>query len=220
MQHATRVRGGRRVVLAVTAVVLAAATTGCGGGAGTGPVPTARDAPTVMGSPSPLPAGAAASPTPSATQPRENVSDPVRVRIASIGVDAAVGPLGLDAAGALQVPTDFAAAGWYEPGPEPGERGPAVVAGHVDDYTGPAVFYRLTALRAGDEVIIDTADQISVTFRVRSVETYPKDQFPTARVYGPTDDAQLRLITCGGGFDGTARRYLDNVVVYADMAAA
>lgn len=164
-----------------------------------------------------VPTVARASPVP---VPRTSVADPARIRIPSIGVDAPVGPLGLDPTGALQVPTDFAATGWYEPGPEPGERGPAVVAGHVDDYTGPAVFYRLNALGAGDDVIIDTADQTSIRFRVRAVETYPKDQFPTARVYGPTEDAQLRLITCGGGFDGTARRYLDNVVVYADMVPA
>lgn len=146
-----------------------------------------------------------------------NAANPVRIRIPSINVDAPVGPLGLDAAGALEVPTDFDATGWYEPGPEPGERGPAVIAGHVDSFRGPAVFFRLNALRDGQDVFVDRADGTTVTFRTRLKESYLKNSFPTEKVYTSTPNAQLRLITCGGQFDEAARRYLGNIVVYADM---
>jgi LPXTG-site transpeptidase (sortase) family protein len=142
----------------------------------------------------------------------------VGVRIPVIGVEAPVGALRLDPAGALEVPTDFSATGWYVDGPEPGEPGPSVIAGHVDDWRGPAVFYRLREMRPGDQVHVDRADGTTVSFRVRAVESYPKDDFPTEAVYGDTPAAELRLITCGGEFDPSARSYLSNVVVYADLA--
>ena len=97
----------------------------------------------------------------------------------------------------------------------PGDRGPAVVAGHVDSVAGPAVFYRLRELRPGDEVVVDLSDGRTVTFRVTGSLQVPKDAFPTEEVYGPTPDAELRLITCGGEFDRSVRSYEDNTVVFA-----
>jgi sortase (surface protein transpeptidase) len=134
-------------------------------------------------------------------------------------VNAPIGPLGLDADGALEVPTDFEATGWYVDGPEPGETGPSVIAGHVDDWTGPAVFHRLGALGPGDDIAVDRADGSTAMFTVRAVEEHSKDDFPTQRVYGGTDAPVLRLITCGGAFDEDARSYLGNVIVFADLAS-
>ncbi|MDQ4132133.1 MAG: class F sortase, partial [Actinomycetota bacterium] len=139
---------------------------------------------------------------------------PVRVRIPAIEVDAPLDRLGLDAAGALQVPP-YDRAGWYEGGPEPGEVGRAVIAAHVDSTTGPAVFYRLRTLEPGDAVIVDYDTGMSVSFVVGATETYPKSQFPTERVYGPTDAPSLALITCAGSFDRRSRSYEDNLVVFA-----
>ena len=97
----------------------------------------------------------------------------------------------------------------------PGEVGAAVIAGHVDSRkSGPAVFYNLHKLKAGDTVEVDRGGQ-TVTFAVTEVQTYPKNAFPTDRVYQPTPDAELRLITCGGQFDRNLRSYRDNIVVYA-----
>jgi hypothetical protein len=143
---------------------------------------------------------------------------PLRVRVPAIGVDSALAELGLDGSGALAVPADPAAAGWYAGGPAPGEVGPAVVAGHVDSATGPAVFARLGELAPGDEVQVDRADGTVARFTVTRVERHPKDAFPTAAVYRPTPDAQLRLVTCGGAFDRAAGSYEDNVVVFAAAA--
>ena len=142
-------------------------------------------------------------------------ADPVRLRIPTIGVDAPVDPLTLDENGVLPPPDNYEGTGWWRDGPEPGERGPAVIVGHVDSYRGPAVFYRLSDLATGDRILVDLADDSTAVFVTQRIERYPKDAFPTQAVYGHTPDAELRLISCGGDFDRTARRYLDNIVVYA-----
>jgi len=139
---------------------------------------------------------------------------PTRVRIPRIGVDSSLVRLALDVRGALQAPTVFDRAGWYAGGTAPGDVGPAVIAGHVDSVAGAAVFFRLGELRPGDRVEVSRGGGW-IGFQVVSVSRYPKDQFPTAAVYGPTPDPQLRLITCGGTFDRVARSYVDNIVVYA-----
>jgi Sortase domain len=139
---------------------------------------------------------------------------PTRLRIPAIQVDTALEVLHLDPGGALEAPRDWARAGWFADGAVPGAVGPAVIAGHVDSTTGPAVFYRLAQLRPGDLVEV-AEDGAWVSFAVTAVERYRKDAFPTARVYGPTPDRQLRLITCSGDFDSAQRSYVDNTVVYA-----
>jgi sortase (surface protein transpeptidase) len=139
---------------------------------------------------------------------------PTRVRIPAIQVDSALEDLTLDSAGALRAPVDYARAGWYAEGTVPGEVGPTVIAGHVDSRKGPAVFFRLYQLRPDDLIQVQRGARW-VIFRVVATARYPKDRFPTADVYGPTPDAQLRLITCGGVFNKTRRSYVDNVVVYA-----
>ena len=145
------------------------------------------------------------------------VAEPVRVRVPGIGVDSRLERLGIDPTGALETPADYAAAGWFDGGPAPGDVGPAVLAGHVDSTDGPAVFWRLRELAPGDEVLVDRADGTTARFTVTRVERHPKDAFPTEAVYGPTPDAQLRLVTCGGEFDRSVRSYRDNVVVFADL---
>ena len=117
----------------------------------------------------------------------------------------------------MQVPKHFAEAGWFADGPNPGETGPAVIAGHVDSTRGPAVFYRLKDLQAGNDIVVTRVDGTTVTFRVARVETYEKQAFPTAAVFGPTPDAELRLVTCGGDFDWSKHSYKSNVVVYATL---
>jgi hypothetical protein len=142
---------------------------------------------------------------------------PAAIRIPALGIDSALARLGTDAAGALVPPADFAQAGWFAGGPVPGAIGPAVIAGHVDSWRGPAVFFRLAQVRTGDGVLVTRADGTTLRFTVTRVARYPKSAFPTAEVYGPTADAQLRLITCGGAFDRSRRSYVDDVVVFARL---
>jgi sortase (surface protein transpeptidase) len=139
---------------------------------------------------------------------------PTRLEVPAIGVNTSLETLHLDATGALTPPRDFARAGWYADGTAPGDQGPAVIAGHVDSTKGPAVFYRLREMTAGDQIDVVRGGR-DVRFMVVSTAWYPKTKFPTDQVYGPTPDRQLRLITCGGVFDHRLRSYKDNLVVYA-----
>jgi Sortase domain len=132
-----------------------------------------------------------------------------------IGVKTSLITLGLASDGSMQVPSSTTVAGWYTGSPRPGGVGSAIIVGHVDSLTGPGVFYKLPRLHNGDIVYVKRADGTTAEFRVTSVQTYPKNQFPTQTVYSPTPDAELRLITCGGAFDPATHHYLSNIVVYA-----
>lgn len=155
----------------------------------------------------PVRSGAIVSPT-------ATVGDPLSISIPAIGVESVLLPTGYLEDGTVDVPKDPSIAGWFEPGPRPGERGPAVVMGHVDSRKyGPGVFYRLRDIEVGDVATIETTSG-PVRFVVRSVEQFPKHEFPTARVYGPVPEAALRLITCGGSFDSSVRSYRDNIVAF------
>jgi hypothetical protein len=149
--------------------------------------------------------------------PALSYSPPVGLRIPSIGVTGGFVAVGLDAAGALEVPQAADLVGWYTDAPTPGERGPAVATAHVDWKHQTGVFHDLGRLKPGNDVTIDRADGVAVTFRVTRVAEYPKTQFPTDEVYGSTDAAELRLITCGGRFDSNTHSYDDNIVVFAGM---
>jgi hypothetical protein len=126
--------------------------------------------------------------------------------------------LGRERDGGMQVPVDFARAGWFAEGPSPGQVGPAVIAGHVDSKTGPAVFFRLRELRPGDTVQVERADGARLRFVVGRARSFPKATFPTAEVFGPAPWAALRLVTCGGDFDRARGSYRDNLVVFARLA--
>jgi LPXTG-site transpeptidase (sortase) family protein len=141
---------------------------------------------------------------------------PVSVAIPAIHVSTTLQDLGLMADGVLSPPTNFTQAGWYTGSPVPGSPGPSVIAGHVDSTSGPAVFFALRELKAGDAVSVGLSDGSTVTFKVVTVQSYAKDAFPTAMVYGARPDPELRLITCGGAFTGG--HYVDDVVVYATLA--
>ena len=142
---------------------------------------------------------------------------PVDLIIPAIGVRTRLITLGITARGALQVPSTPAVAGWYTGSPAPGAIGSAVIAGHVDSYLGPGVFFRLRLLRPGDRIYVRRAGGKLAVFRVYAEHMYAKNRFPTQRVFGPAPDPELRLITCGGVFDPATGSYLSNVVVYASQ---
>jgi LPXTG-site transpeptidase (sortase) family protein len=133
----------------------------------------------------------------------------------AVDISAPVVSLGLTDGGALEVPQDFSTAGWWASGPEPGERGAAVITGHIDSKAGPAAFYTLADASPGDEVYVRRKDASTATFVIDRVGQYPKDDFPTHQVYDETPEPTLRLITCGGIFDDSIGHYRDNIVAYA-----
>jgi sortase (surface protein transpeptidase) len=163
--------------------------------------------------PGPRPSGVVVAPPRPAGPAR--VARPVYLSIPVIGVHTRLIKLGLTAQGTLQVPASTSVAGWYTGGPRPGQVGSAVIAGHIDSYLGPGVFFRLRLLRPGDRVYVRQVGGALTVFRVYAEHSYPKDHFPTQKVYGPAPDPELRLITCGGTFDPAIGSYLNNVVVYA-----
>ena len=146
-------------------------------------------------------------------------SAPVKIRIPGIGVNAPVMKLGRDADGAVQVPplAEHNLTGWYRYGPSPGQRGPAVILGHVDSTAGASVFYDLKNMHAGDKVYVTLADGKVAAFAVDGLQRVAKDAFPTASVYGKAGYPSLRLITCGGPFDQATGHYADNIIVYAHL---
>ncbi|MFD9220490.1 class F sortase [Streptomyces sp. NPDC060064] len=145
-------------------------------------------------------------------------SGPVRLRIPEISVDAPVMPLDLDKDGSLNVPpaADRNLAGWYKDGTSPGAKGTAIVAGHVDNAQGPTVFYNLGALKKGDRIEVTRKDGRTAVFTIDAIEVYEADAFPDEKVYGAKDRAELRVITCGGGFTRETG-YQGNVVAYAHL---
>ena len=221
-------QGGRRGILGVAAAALLLFVAGLvvilvglrGPEAST---PDARGATSAQGAttsptttPTPKRAKAAKAPDPDFGASMAG-SAPVGLAIPRIGVHVDnFEDLGLADDGTIEVPHDPSAPGWFTPGPSPGQLGPAVIAGHVDSTTGPAVFYRLGELRPGDRIEVTRADGSTAVFRVDKVETYEKTAFPTRAVYGTTRHAELRLITCSGEYDRETG-YLSNTVAYAHL---
>lgn len=146
-------------------------------------------------------------------------SRPVRIAIPALGVQARIRPVGLDSDGAIAAPPMRRAdqAGWYEDGPTPGQDGPAVIVGHVDDRDGPAVFHRLATVRPGTRIEITRRDRHVATFQVTRVRNYDKTALPAEEVYGDFSRPGLRLITCGGRWVGGQTGYAENVVVFATL---
>ncbi|CAL9658983.1 class F sortase [Streptomyces sp. enrichment culture] len=145
-------------------------------------------------------------------------SVPDRVTIPAIQVDAPVMGVGLDADGWVDAPPpeDPNLAGWFTGAVSPGEKGTAVVVGHVDNQQGPAVFYGLGALKKGNKVEVHRQDGKTAVFEIYGIEVFEKDNFPGDRVYGSKGSPELRVITCGGGFS-KQNGYDGNVVTFARL---
>ena len=203
------------------------------------PQPSAAAAmPSISSSaPAPVPAPVAGVPSRSSARPGASSrpskpvsrgpvlarSVPVRLEIRQLDISSDLLQLGLNADQSIEVPPlgKDSPAGWYKYSPTPGQLGPSVLLGHVDSAEyGPGVFFRLGALRPGNTVSVTRSDRTTAVFRVDRVVSYPKDQFPTLEVYGNTDSAQLRLITCGGRFDPQSHHYESNIVAFATLVSS
>jgi sortase (surface protein transpeptidase) len=149
-------------------------------------------------------------------------SEPVSIDIPKIGARSSLIPLGLNPDNTIEVPpvTTPLQAGWYTYAPTPGEIGPAVILGHVDGNHRKGIFFRLKELAAGDRISIARKDGTTAVFEVTKVHQVPKKDFEGEGVYDDTAGPELRLITCGGVFDRSARNYVDNIVVYARLVQA
>jgi sortase (surface protein transpeptidase) len=196
--------------------------------------PTATRTPTVPPAPQPSTAAPTRTPTPppappTATRPPAqppvagpppaNVGTPLRVRIPSLDVDAAIEQVGIDAEGNMATPEDPWNTAWYAPGSRPGQRGNAAIAGHVDYHgIGPVVFWRLNELVPGDEVFVDTDAGQTLRFVVNDSTYYRPESAPLERIFGTSNTPNLNLITCGGTFNPTTRQYDQRLVVFTTYA--
>jgi hypothetical protein len=155
--------------------------------------------------------------------PALHQSPPVTVAIPAIGVKSRLLHLGRNKDGTMQVPdlmTSASEAAWYKYSVTPGQIGTAVIEGHVDSYQGPAVFFRLGALRPGNHINVTLADGITAVFRVTGVREYAKAEYPANAIYAPAHNAALRVITCGGVYDAATGHYLSSVVVFASLVSS
>ncbi len=158
-------------------------------------------------------------PTNVVVAPLPDRSTPLTLKIPAIGLKEPLALLGVNANGTVQVPTDIQQPGWYQYGPSPGQTGSAVILGHVDSHRGPAVFFKLRTLVAGDLIGVTMANGSTAQFKVTSIALYLKTQFPAQLVYAPHGDSSLQLVTCGGVFDSHTGHYLSNVVVYSSLVS-
>lgn len=144
---------------------------------------------------------------------------PSQLRIPAIQLETPLTSVGLQPDGTLEVPQQYTLAGWYKMSPTPGEIGPSVMVGHYDNAQGTTVFGRLRELIPGQHIEVVREDNQTVKFAVERVEQYSQDNFPTQQVYGNTDTASLRIITCGGNYNYLTQRYSHNTVVYASYVS-
>jgi sortase A len=222
----------RRISLLLVVVALLGA--GCGSNDDKPPQPSTQSEPSpvataaassnlavAVAEPSPEPTPEPTpEPIPEPPPPPPPVMQPVRMRIPRIKVDARIINVGVNALGEMDTPHDAWSIGWFAPGYKPGEPGNAVVAGHVDYINiGPAVFYNLKLLEAGDRVTVVGEDQYEYEFQVTEVQRYTPYNAPIERIFGPNPNRGLVLITCGGTFNTRTRDYDQRIVVYTEAVA-
>jgi LPXTG-site transpeptidase (sortase) family protein len=201
-------RGGlARAGVAAGVVVLAVLAASCSAPSGPGPNDgPSLSSPTVTGGPV-----TAAPPLPA--------SPPTQVRIDAINATSSLVPLGLNPDQTITVPpvNTPLQASWYRLGPTPGAAGPAIILGHINGNGKEGIFAKLNQLKPGDQVKVTRQDGKTAVFTVTKMQQIAKNTFPTVDVYGDTPDAQLRLITCGGGFDKAKRSYVDSIIAFATL---
>jgi hypothetical protein len=195
---------------AAAAVALAACLAGCGV-----PAPTSPPALDVGGTAT----TATASPLVVAMS---DATRPTRIRIPAISAESSLTKtVGVDAANVIQVP-DVAhpeQAAWYRYSVVPGQLGPAVIVGHINGGGHQGVFAHLAEVKPGDTAEVTLSNHKVLTFTVQATALPAKTAFPTQAVYGDTRTAALRLLSCGGRLDRAHHRYLDQVIVFADLTA-
>jgi sortase (surface protein transpeptidase) len=178
--------------------------------------------PSVSRFPSPSPTAVAPVPVNAPANEQKGsarAAPPVELSIPRLGIDQRLVKLQVKPNSELEVPKAYHDIGWWSTGPIPGQKGAAVMVGHVDSMKGPAIFYRLATLRKGATIAVRRADQTQVTFTVTKVESYPKNDFPDHLVYRTNGRPALHLVTCSGIYDPSTG-YRDNVVVFADRVTS
>lgn len=148
------------------------------------------------------------------------IGTPVALSVPKIGVNTNVESLGMDSQGRMDVPQNSENVGWYNLGFKPGEKGSAVIDGHLDTPYGPAVFAGLATLASGDQIYVTDSNGKQFTFVVTQTASYPWNQLPMEQIFNSTDKARLNLITCGGTWNSSAHNYSNRIVVYSELQSS
>lgn len=149
-------------------------------------------------------------------------SQGARLIIPSLHIESSIEAVGVLPDGSMAVPThnQWDDVGWYANGPVPGEKGSAVIDGHLDRPGGaPAVFWRLHELHTGDSVMVKTRDGKTLHFRVTMLQTYEPQQAPLATIFGNNSGRYLNLITCAGQWIPAQHQTTHRLVVYTTLVA-
>jgi sortase A len=173
--------------------------------------------PAVIHPPDKPPNQPAQNTTPVAGVNKHNGILPVRIQIPSVKIDAIVQPVGVLKNGAMGVPNDDTKVGWLRVGYKPGENGNSVMAGHVDNLQGVAVFHPLHRIKKGADVIVSDKVGSKLTFAVTDIKTYRAEQAPIDFIFGQADVPKLNLITCTGYFDPKLRTHIDRLVIFTEL---
>ncbi len=156
--------------------------------------------------------------TPQATAEVKAV--PMRLLIPSIDVNASVETVGVTSSGDLAVPEQkpWVDVGWYASGPYPGEKGSAVIDGHLDRPGGyPAVFWRLRDLQVGNEVKVIDSQGKMLRFRVTDIAYYAPQNAPIEQIFANPNGRFLNLITCAGDWIPSQHQTTQRLVVYTSL---
>jgi sortase (surface protein transpeptidase) len=146
---------------------------------------------------------------------------PERLIIPAIEIDARVKAVGLTAEGNMATPGNFTDVGWYKYGTVPGERGSAVIDGHVDNGLGMnGVFKPLTELQVGDDMYVLTDSGARLHFVISELATYDYHSVPSELVFNDMSGTRVKLITCSGSWLSSAKTYDKRLVVTADFRSA
>jgi LPXTG-site transpeptidase (sortase) family protein len=200
-----------RLRVCLLAIIVALALSACGS-ASTSEVPKARMSHTISANSAStvLPIGKA-----------DPAANPVRLIIPAIAINAPVEGVGTQSNGDLATPTQnpWEDVGWYNLGPHPGERGSAVIDGHLDRPGGyPAVFWRLRDLHVGDEVLVMNTSGKTLHFQVTRIAFYTTQEAPIQDIFGNWGGTYLNLITCAGDWIPSQHQTNLRLVVYSTLA--
>ena len=162
---------------------------------------------------------------PSEEKPRNDFNwqggptDPKKLKIPSLGINAYVQNVGVDQNKQVAVPNNIYIAGWFVDTVRPGQKGLSVIDGHVDGVTqDKAVFANLDRAKMGSEINVEFGDGSTKSFTIMSTTETSTAEAPSVLFsQDPGVSNQLNLVTCSGNFDQKSNQYEKRIIVSARL---
>lgn len=145
-----------------------------------------------------------------------SVGEPVSMTIESLKIDAPIELVDYTASMAMEVPKNINVVGWFRYGAKAGEIGNAVFTAHLNNSLGQkGVFYNLNQLKVGDKILVKDSFAAQQSFTVTASTLYQINALPMDDIFGPSDKAQIQLITCAGKWNWKRWSYTERLLVTA-----